>query len=135
MVRNHNLAKSISDVSWGSFFSYLKYYKTIFGGEIIEIGRFKPTSKTCSSCGHRQNISLDKRVFECEDCGLKIDRDLNASLNIKKLTKEKLNNTEGHSEFQACGDTVRPCFEFERIQDKASVCEAGNYREISRRSP
>ncbi len=108
MVRNHCLAKSISDVGWGSFFSYLKYYKTIFEGEIIEIGRFEPTSQTCSSCGHRQNMPLGKRVFECEGCGLKIDRDLNASINIKKLTKEKLNNTEGHSEFQACGETVRP---------------------------
>ena len=79
-------------------------------------------------------ILKDKKVFECEDCGLKIDRDLNASLNIKKLTETKLNNTEGHSEFQACGDIVRPCFEFEKIQKKASVCEVGNYREISRRS-
>jgi len=108
MVRNHCLAKSISDVSWGQFFSYLKYYKTIFEGEIIEIGRFEPTSQTCSSCGYKQKISLDKRVFECEDCGLKIDRDLNASLNIKKLTEKKLNNTVGHTEFQACGETVRP---------------------------
>ena len=108
MVRNHCLAKSISDVSWGQFFSYLKYYKTIFEGEIIEIGRFEPTSQTCSSCGYKQKMSLDKRVFECEDCGLKIDRDLNASLNIKKLTEKKLNNTVGQTEFQACGETVRP---------------------------
>ncbi len=135
MVKNHRLAKSISDVSWGSFFSYLKYYKTIFEGEIIEVGRFEPTSQTCSSCGHKQNMTLDKRIFGCEDCGLKIDRDLNASLNIKKLTKNILNNTVGQTEFQACGDTVRPSFEFEKIQNRASVCEAGNYREISRRSP
>jgi len=80
-------------------------------------------------------MSLDKRIFECEDCGLILDRDLNASLNIKKLTKNILNNTVGQTEFQACGDTIRPCFEFEKIQDKASVVKAGNYREISRRSP
>ena len=136
MVRNHCLAKSISDAGWGSFFSYLEYYKTIFEGDIIEVGRFEPTSQTCSSCGYKQNMSLDKRIFECEDCGLKLDRDLNASLNIKKLTENKLNNTSGQGEINnACGDTVRPCFEFEKIQDKASVVEAGNYREISRRSP
>ena len=135
MVRNHRLAKSINDVGWGSFFSYLKYYKTIFGGKIIEIGRFEPTSQTCSTCGHKQVMPLAKRIFECEDCGLIIDRDLNASINIKKLVIKKINNTEGHSGFQACGDTVRPCFEFEKIQDNASVYEAGNYREISRRSP
>jgi len=134
MVRNHCLAKSISDAGWGSFFSYLKYYKTIFEGEVIKIGRFEPTSQTCSDCGYKQNMSLDKRIFKCKECGIIKDRDLNASLNIKKLTKEKLNNTEGHSEFQACGDTVRPSFEFEKIQDKVRVVEAGNYREISRRS-
>jgi len=50
---------------------------------------------------------------------------------IKIMTKKQLNKLV----FQACGDTVRPCFEFEKMQDKASVCEAGNYREISRRSP
>lgn len=124
MVRNHYLAKSISDVGWGSFFSYLKYYKTIFKGEIIEIGRFEPTSQTCSSCGHKQKMLLEKRTFECEDCGLKMDRDLNSSLNIKKLTENKLNNTEGHSEFQAYGLDVRLS-----PQEKAIEVEAGNYRE------
>jgi len=123
IVKNHYLAKSISGVGQGGFFSYLKYYKTIFEGEIIEIGRFEPTSQTFSNCGHRQDISLGNRVFECSSCGLLIDRDLNASVNVKKLTIKKLNNTEGHSEFQACGDTIRP------LEIKASVVEAGSYRE------
>ena len=122
MIRNHCLAKSISDVGWGSFFSYLKYYKTIFEGEIIETGRFEPTSQTCSDCNHKQNMTLDKRVFECENCGMIKDRDLNASLNIKKLTKNILNNTVGQTEFQACGKIVRP------LETKASLVEAGNYR-------
>ncbi len=108
MVRNHCLAKSISDVGWGSFFSYLKYYKTIFEGEIIEVGRFEPTSQTCSSCGHKQDMPLKERIFECGKCGMIKDRDLNASLNIKKLTETKLNNTVGQTEFQVCGETVRP---------------------------
>jgi len=121
MVRNHCLAKSISDVGWGSFFSYLKYYKTIFEGEIIEIGRFEPTSQTCSDCGHRQDMPLNERMFVCEDCELEIDRDLNASINIKKETIKILNNTVGQTEFQACGDDVRP-FVFEQ---EAVVREAG----------
>ncbi len=131
MVKNHCLAKSISDVSWGQFFSYLQYYKTIFDGEIIKIDRFEPTSKTCSSCGHKQKMSLDKRTFKCKNCGLKIDRDLNASLNIKNLTVKKLTderiklNTPGHGEIYVFGDTVRPSFEF---QNKASVVELENYR-------
>jgi len=130
MVRNHCLAKSISDVGWGSFFSYLKYYKTIFDGEIIEVGRFEPTSQTCSNCGHKQDMPLDKRVFICEKCGMKKDRDLNASINIKKLTMKKLNNTVGQTEFQACGDTTSTS----SSEKASSVSEAGNYRELSRRS-
>jgi len=126
MVRNHCLAKSISDVSWGSFFTYLKYYKTIFDGEIIEIGRFEPTSQTCSSCGHIQNMPLNKRTFECEKCEMILDRDLNASINIKKLTKNILNNTVGQTEFQACGLVVRPNISSEIL---ANEVEAGNYRE------
>ena len=104
-------------------FEYLKYYKTIFDGEIIEVGRFEPTSQTCSSCGHRQEISLKEREFICEECGLIIDRDLNASFNIKKLCIEKLNNTSGHGGIYAFGDTVRP------LEIRASVVELGNYRE------
>lgn len=122
MVKNHHLAKSISDVGWGSFFSYLKYYKNIFGGEIIEIGRFEPTSQTCSSCSHKQYMPLKERIFVCEECEIEIDRDLNSSLNVQKLTIQKLNNTSGHGEFQACGLDVRPSM-------KAIEIEAGNYRE------
>jgi len=121
MVRNHCLAKSISDVGWGSFFSYLKYYKTIFDGEIIEVGRFEPTSQICSNCGNKQKMSLDKRNFKCLECGIEIDRDLNASLNIKKLTENILNNTFGQREIYACGEIVRPF--------GANLIEAGNYRE------
>ncbi len=132
MVRNHCLAKSISDAGWGQFFSYLKYYKTIFEGEVIEIGRFEPTSQTCSGCGHKQNIGLEVRTFECEVCGMTKDRDLNASLNIKKLTKEKLNNTVGQTEFQDCGLVVRPDVSTEIL---ANEIEAVNYLEISSRSP
>ncbi len=134
MVRNHCLAKSISDVGWGQFISYLKYYKTIFDGEIVEIGRFEPTSKTCSNCNHKQTMPLSTRTFKCKSCGLKLDRDLNASLNIKNLTIKKLietikYNTDGQSEiYHACGDSIRPVFEF--TQEKAIVDEAGNYREI-----
>ncbi len=123
MVKNHHLAKSISDVGWGSFFLYLKYYKTIFEGEIIEVGRFEPTSQTCSCCGHRQDMPLKERIFVCEECGARIDRDLNSSINVQKLTIQKLNNTEGHSEFQARGLDVR------LSPKKAIEIEAGNYRE------
>jgi putative transposase len=129
MVRNHCLAKSISDVGWSQFFQYLKYYKTIFDGEIITIGRFEPTSRRCFKCGYKQKMPLDKRIFKCESCGMILDRDLNASLNIKKLMKEKLNNTLGQREFKAFEDTIRSTFEF--TQKKTSINELGNYRRIA----
>ena len=119
MVRNHCLAKSISDAGWGQFFSYLKYYKTIFDGEIIKIGRFEPTSQICSSCGNRQNMTLDKRTYNCESCGLSIDRDLNASINIKNKARVQLNNAEGHS-VKVFGDNVRqipPVVEFAVVNE------------------
>ncbi len=113
MVKNHCLAKSISDAGWGKFFSYLKYYKTIFPGAVVEIGTFEPTSKTCSDCGHKQDMPLKERTFCCESCGMIKDRDLNASINIKKLAVKKLIaqeiklNTVGHTEIYAFGDSVR----------------------------
>jgi len=119
MVRNHCLAKSIYDAGWGQFFSYLKYYKTIFDGEIIKIGRFEPTSQICSSCGNRQNMTLDKRTYNCESCGLSIDRDLNASINIKNKARVQLNNAEGHS-VKVFGDNVRqipPVVEFAVVNE------------------
>jgi len=134
MVRNRFLAKSISDAGWGQFFSYLKYYKTIFEGDIVEIGRFEQTTKTCSDCGNKQDMSLEKRVFECENCGMKKDRDLNASINIKKLTIKRLIeegikfDTEGHSGiYTPGGDIVR--LQSTYIEPVAVVVEAGTKRD------
>lgn len=127
MVRNHCLAKSISECGWGSFFTYLKYYKTIFGGEIIEIGMFEPTSQTCSDCENKQSIYLSERIFKCEKCGMIKDRDLNASINIKKLTIKKLIeksklDTEGHSGIYVSGVSVRPiAFEREAIDKEGET--------------
>ena len=112
MLKNHCLAKSISDASWGMFLDYLRYYKTIFEGEIVEIGCWEPTTKTCSGCGHKQKMGLKDRIFKCAACGLELDRDYNASLNIKKLAIKKLVangiklNAVGLT-VQACGDDVR----------------------------
>ena len=73
-----------------------------------EAGRFEPTSKTCSNCGFIQEMPLSKRVF---DCGISIDRDLNASLNIKNIGF----NTVGHTGIYACGDgSIEPSLKQEK---------------------
>ena len=86
MVKNKKLAKSISDASFSKFFSMLKYKSEWYGKELVQIGRFEPTSKTCSCCGWvKKDLTLKDRVFVCENCGIVIDRDYNASLNIHSV--------------------------------------------------
>lgn len=81
MVRNRHLSKSISDSSWGIFFNFLFYKAENAGRKIIKV-RPNGTSQICSSCGERVPKNLSVRIHSCPFCGLKIDRDLNASLNI-----------------------------------------------------
>jgi putative transposase len=80
------LNKSIQDVSISKFFDMLEYKSNWYGKELIKIGRFEPSSKTCHNCGWvNHNLTLKDRVFNCPVCGLSIDRDLNAAMNIKAL--------------------------------------------------
>lgn len=83
MVKNHHLAKSISDVAWSSFFG-ITQSKAENAGRVFQkkVARF--TSQTCNQCGHRQKMPLHVRVFECESCLHVIDRDWNASINIRR---------------------------------------------------
>lgn len=83
MVQNHCLAKSISDVSWSKFVELLSYKANWYGRKLVQIDKWFPSSKTCSYCGNiKSNLKLEDRVYNCPHCGLKIDRDYNASLNI-----------------------------------------------------
>lgn len=85
MMSNHYLAKAIADCGWYEYKRQLKY-KALWSGKVfIEIDRFEPTSKKCSECGWiDHNLSLKDRIFKCK-CGLEIDRDLNAAINIRKI--------------------------------------------------
>lgn len=86
MVRNHNLAKSISDTSWGTFFGFLEYKAEEAGRTIIRIPRFEPSSKTCSECGAiNQDLKLSDRQWVCQSCGVLHDRDYNAAKNIRRV--------------------------------------------------
>lgn len=86
MLRNRKLAKSISDASWSVFMRMLEYKAEWYGKEVVKIGRFSPSSKICSNCGFKKNdLTLKDRVFACPICGFKIDRDLNAAINIRAL--------------------------------------------------
>ena len=89
MVKNRKLAKSISDVSWSRFFNMLKYKSEWYGKTLVVVGRFEPTSKTCSNCGNvKQELKLSERTYRCDSCGHEMDRDLNASININAIGVE-----------------------------------------------
>ena len=84
MVKNHHLAKAIMDAAFGEFRRQLEYKTARTGATLHVIDRWYPSSKTCSKCGRvKAKLSLSERVFHCDGCGLVIDRDLNAAINIK----------------------------------------------------
>jgi putative transposase len=84
MVKNHCLAKSISDASWGRFVGMLCYKEEESGGRVVHVNP-KGTSQRCSMCGEVVEKSLSDRVHECPWCGLVLDRDLNASRNVLRI--------------------------------------------------
>ena len=99
MMANHKLARAISDVGMHEFKRQISYKAGWVGVEVIVADRFYPSSKTCSCCGSiKTNLSLSERVFHCEFCGFSLDRDLNAAINLSKLS------TASSVGSNACGD-------------------------------
>jgi putative transposase len=93
MIKNHNLAKSIQELSLYRFKEMLRYKAEWYGNHIVEIDRFFPSSKLCNNCGYKNNdLKLNHREWLCPECGTNHDRDLNAAINIlnegKRLYKE-----------------------------------------------
>ncbi|CAD5980633.1 Putative transposase in snaA-snaB intergenic region [Planktothrix tepida] len=108
MVKNRKLSKAISDVGWGKFVNFIDYKLKQSNGELVEIDRFFPSSKTCSSCGHvLDGLSLDIREWDCPNCHTHHDRDENAALNIRNEGIRILTEGGGNLVF-ADGGCVRP---------------------------
>lgn len=98
MVKNHCLARSISDASFREFRRQLGYKSELYGTRIVVADRFFPSTKRCSACGHTiDRMSLSQRTFECPTCGYVADRDLNAAINLR---------TVGLTGIHACGHTA-----------------------------
>ena len=84
MLKNHRLAKAVSDASFSELRRQLEYKTAKTGARLHVIDRWYPSSKTCSNCGSvKAKLSLNERTYKCEHCGLVIDRDLNAAINIQ----------------------------------------------------
>lgn len=96
MIKNRRLSRHISDVAWGEIKRQLEYKTQIYKGKLVVANRFYPSSKTCSRCGNvKENLKLSERFYKCDECGLEIDRDLNAAINLSTL---------GYRGFQAGGE-------------------------------
>ncbi|GIH51442.1 putative transposase [Microbispora rosea] len=99
MVRNHSLARAISDCGWGEFRRQLEYKTAKYGRTLVVIDRWYPSSKTCSACGHLlAQLSLSTRTWQCPSCGTRHDRDVNAAKNILAAGRA----------VSACGADVSP---------------------------
>ena len=94
MLKNHKLARSISDIGFGEFRRQLGYKSKIFGTELLVADRFFPSTKLCWACGRIKDMPLSERVYRCE-CGYVADRDLNAARNLSTL---------GYRGINACGE-------------------------------
>ncbi|MHB1492630.1 MAG: RNA-guided endonuclease TnpB family protein [Thermoplasmataceae archaeon] len=85
MMKNHNLARSIADAGWSSFFTILKTKALSRGKNIIEIGTFDPSSRMCSHCGYIYDLKLSERTWTCPRCNTTHDREWNAAINVKRF--------------------------------------------------
>ncbi len=101
MVRNHRLAKSISDASWSMFIEWVEYFAKIEGVECRAVAPHF-NSQDCSNCNNRVMKTLSTRTHQCPKCNIKLHRDHNSA--IKILAKALGLNTLGHSEINAWGE-------------------------------
>lgn len=96
MIKNHCLAQSIQDAGWSTFVTMLEYKAEWQGKNILKIGTFEPSSKTCSCCGYiNKELTLKDREWTCNGCGTLLKRDVNAAINIKSFAlRDYLSGTD-----------------------------------------
>lgn len=85
MMKNKHLSKAIAEENFYEFIRQMKYKCEELGIEFIQVGKWYPSSKTCSCCGSiKRDLKLKDRIYKCPECGLEIDRDINAAINLSK---------------------------------------------------
>ena len=91
MVRNRRLAKAVLDIGMAEFRRQVEYKSKLYGTEVIVADRWFPSTKMCSNCGNMKTMSLSDRVYKCDRCGLQLDRDMNAAMNLHTLGLREIN--------------------------------------------
>ena len=123
MVRNKHLAYDVSDAGIGMFYTMLAYKCGWYGINLVEIGRFQPSSKQCSCCGYiNKTLTLSVRNWTCPECGTSHDRDYNASVNIKNFGLQTLRMERPE---------VKPV-ECPLVDDRASAPKKQRHREAGK---
>ena len=118
MMKNRHLSRAISDSGWGEFVRQLGYKCRWAGGSLVKADRFFPSSKRCSRCGEiKKDLKLSDRTYSCPICGLVIDRDLNAAINLASTARS--------AETYACGE--------DGLLDSSSKQEPNRVEEITHR--
>ncbi|MEM3196712.1 MAG: transposase [Conexivisphaerales archaeon] len=101
MMKDHKLAGSVQDASWNRFIQLLSYKAESAGLRVVKVNP-RNTSKECSNCGNVQDMPLSERTYVCNRCGISMDRDINAAINILKRGRA------GLARIYAQGESVRP---------------------------
>jgi putative transposase len=121
MLKNHHLAQAIADVGFGEFRRQLAYKAQWYGSTVLLASRWEPSSKTCSGCGWmKEDLTLADRTFHCQHCGLVLDRDFNAAINVVKLAgslSDSLNACGGES----AGTKRKPRVKLSSVKQEADA--------------
>ncbi len=104
MLQNRHLARSISDVAWGELVRQLEYKCTWYGSHLLKTPVKFPSTRMCSRCGHiNPPLLLSQRIFQCEDCLMECDRDINSAKNLERYALTTVSSTG----IDACGEAVQ----------------------------
>ncbi len=124
MTANRRLSRSIMDCGFYEFRRQLEYKLDRIGSELVLADRWFPSSKTCSGCGNvKKELKLSERTYLCYECGLELDRDLNAAINLKNLSTVGSTGKTCAASLQACGDESAGLYHYDL--NETVVFEAG----------
>ena len=90
MKKHHWTAIAVQDNQWSQLFNFIEYKARLLGKHAVRINQYLPSTKTCSRCGDKQDISINTRIYDCKSCGSNIPRDLNSAINIRNWGYESL---------------------------------------------
>ncbi len=127
MAKNHSLAQAINDVAFGEISRQLAYKAQWIGKELVKADQWFASSKICSNCGHKkEKLTLSQRIYNCDNCGQSVDRDLNAAKNLANYSP-----TSKHEGREACGAPNSSSKKKKRGAKKQEIKELSNLNPLS----